>query len=100
MDEGNSFKEKIKKYFTSMCSRPVSDDPKKRERRSTATIKPARKDTRQTITIDDAFIKKSRKNIVEEEFFTSDILNVQMERHLYLRIKGAGVGLIKGEFSQ
>ena len=80
-----------------MCSRPMTSEPQNNMKKGPKVLK---KESRQTIIVDDVFVKRSRKNIVEEEFFTTDILNLQMEKHLFFRTKGAEVGLIKGEFSQ
>ena len=80
-----------------MCSRPMTEEPPVSIKQTPKTLK---KETRQTIIVDDVFVKRSRKNIVEEEFFTNDVLNLQMEKHLFSRTKGAVVGFIRGEFSQ
>ena len=80
-----------------MCSHPEANLPAKEKLvfRESSQTKPHK----QMLSIQNAFIKKSRKNITEEEFYTKDILNGQMENYLYSRIKGASVGFVKGEFS-
>ena len=56
--------------------------------------------TRQTLNLENAFLKISRKNVVEEEFATNDILNVQLERHLSRRLMAETVVLIRGELRE